>query len=142
VKFEKKNIRLLPQDTDAFGIINWRTYVRYCEEGEMGFMDMLGLSFTYFYKKQKVFFPRRAANFEYLAQVALGDLIDIETQLKHIGSTSFTLEHLFYKKNSETSERILAATAEITVVAYDGIIHSKTPLPSELVDTLTRFMSQ
>lgn len=108
----------------------------------MGFMDMLGLSFTYFYKKQKIFFPRRAANFEYLSQVALGDLIDIETKLKHIGSTSFTLEHLFYKKSSETADRTLAATAEITVVAYDGNIHAKTPLPREFVDTLTRLMSE
>jgi acyl-CoA thioesterase FadM len=105
----------------------------------MGFMEMIGFSFTYFYKKQKIFFPRRAANFEYLSQVVLGDLIDIETQVKRIGSTSFTLEHLFYKKSSETGDRMLAATAEITVVAYDGSIHTKTQLPRELVDALTRY---
>lgn len=55
MQFEKKNLRVLPQDSDSFAIINWETYVRYCEEGELGFMEMLGFSFTYFYEKQKVF---------------------------------------------------------------------------------------
>lgn len=142
MQFEKKNIRLLPQDTDAFGIINWRTYVRYCEEGELGFMELLGFDFTYFYKKQKIYFPRRAANFEYLSQVVLGNLIDIETKVKKIGNTSFTLQHLFYKKTGENGERMLAASAEITVVAYDGSIHAKTRLPAELLAALKSNMIQ
>jgi acyl-CoA thioesterase FadM len=39
---EKTNIRVLPDDTDAFGRLNWLAYVRYCEEGEAGLMEMLG----------------------------------------------------------------------------------------------------
>jgi YbgC/YbaW family acyl-CoA thioester hydrolase len=139
--FEKRNIKLLPQDTDAFAIINWRTYVRYCEEGELGFMELLGFDFTYFYKKQRVFFPRRASNFEYFSQVVLGDLIDIETRVKKIGSTSFTLEHLFYKKRSEKGERVLAAKAEITAVAFNDETHAKTELPDEFVAALKKCLS-
>jgi acyl-CoA thioesterase FadM len=29
----KKKIRVLPDDTDAFGRLNWLAYFRYCEEG-------------------------------------------------------------------------------------------------------------
>jgi Predicted thioesterase len=136
--FEKKNLRVLPQDSDSFAIINWETYVRYCEEGELGFMEMLGFSFTYFYEKQKVFFPRRAACFEYLSQVKLGDYIDIETGVKKIGQTSFTIAHSFYKKESEDGERILAAKAEITVVAFNEDTGAKTDLPEELVTALRK----
>ena len=39
----------------------------------------------------------------------LGDYIDIETGVKKIGQTSFTLEHKFFKKESEDGERVLAA---------------------------------
>jgi len=136
--FEKKNLRVLPQDSDSFGIINWETYVRYCEEGEMGFMEMLSFSFTYFYTKQRIFFPRRAACFEYLSQVKLGDYIDIETSVKKIGQTSFTLAHHFYKKEKENAERVLAAKAEITAVAFDESTHSKTGLPEELIVALKK----
>jgi YbgC/YbaW family acyl-CoA thioester hydrolase len=141
LKFEKRNIRLLPQDTDNFGIINWETYVRYCEEGELGFMEMLGFSFTYFYTKQKVFFPRRAANFEYLAQITIENMVDIETEVKKIGTTSFTLSHCFYKKDSKKGERVLAAKAEVTAVAFNETIHAKVELPEELVVALNRCMS-
>jgi YbgC/YbaW family acyl-CoA thioester hydrolase len=140
MRFEKKNLRVLPQDSDSFAIINWETYVRYCEEGELGFMEMMGFSFTYFYEKQKVFFPRRAACFEYLSQVKLGDYIDIETGVKKIGQTSFTMEHHFYKKERENGERTLAAKAEITAVAFDERTHSKTELPDELVAALKKCM--
>lgn len=136
MQFEKKNLRVLPQDSDSFAIINWETYVRYCEEGELGFMEMLGFSFTYFYEKQKVFFPRRAACFEYLSQVKLGEYIDIVTGVKKIGQTSFTIVHHFYKKESENGERVLAAKAEITVVAFEEVTQSKTMLPEELVAAL------
>jgi acyl-CoA thioester hydrolase len=139
--FEKKNLRVLPQDSDSFAIINWETYVRYCEEGELGFMEMLGFSFTYFYTKQRVFFPRRAACFEYLSQVKLGDYIDIETGVKKIGSTSFTLEHQFFKKESENGERVLAAKADITAVAFDEETHAKTELPGELVVALRKCLA-
>jgi acyl-CoA thioester hydrolase len=138
--FEKRDIRLLPQDTDSFGIINWETYVRYCEEGELGFMEMLGFSFTYFYTKQKVFLPRRAACFEYLSQVTLENMVDIETTVSKIGNTSFTLSHRFYKKDNKTGERELAAKAEVTAVAYNDELHAKVALPEELVVALKRCM--
>jgi YbgC/YbaW family acyl-CoA thioester hydrolase len=141
MQFEKKNLRVLPQDSDSFAIINWETYVRYCEEGELGFMEMLGFSFTYFYEKQKVFFPRRAACFEYFSQVKLGDYIDIETGVKKIGQTSFTIEHHFYKKESENGGRVLAAKAEITAVAFNEDTHAKTELPKEFVAALKKCMN-
>jgi acyl-CoA thioesterase FadM len=39
---EKTNMRVLPDDTDDFGRLNWLAYVRYCEEGEAVLMEMLG----------------------------------------------------------------------------------------------------
>jgi YbgC/YbaW family acyl-CoA thioester hydrolase len=140
--YEKKNVRVLPDDTDAFGRLNWLAYVRYCEEGEAGMMEMLGFSVMRFYRMQKVSFPRRAAIFEYFSPVSPDSFIDIETTIKRVGKTSLTLSHAFYKKNSEEGERILAAKAEVTVVAYDEQAYQKTELPFQLLDALKRLKAK
>lgn len=136
--YEKKNVRVLPDDTDSFGRINWLAYNRYCEEGEMGIFEKLGFSASRFFKERKISFPRRAACFEYCAEVPPDSFIDIETSVKRIGKTSFTLFHRFFKKNVEDGERIFAASAEVTVVAFDHQVYQKTDLPRELRDALKR----
>ena len=140
--YVKKNVRVLPDDTDAFGRLNWLAYVRYCEEGEAGLMEMLGFSVMHFYRTQRISFPRRAAVFEYLSPVSPSSFIDIETTVKRVGKTSLSLSHAFYKKNSEEGERILAAKAEVTVVAYDEQAYQKTELPSQLLDALKRLKAK
>ena len=132
---------MLPDDTDAFGILNWQAYVRYCEQGEVGLMEMLGFNFMHFYKEQKILFPRRAATFEYLSPVSPDSLIDIETTVKKLDKTSFTLCHSFFKKNSEDGERILSAKAEVTAVAFNDQIYENVELPLELVGALRKFLS-
>jgi len=136
--YVKKNVRVLPDDTDAFGRLNWLAYVRYCEEGEAGLMEMLGFSIMRFYRAQRTSFPRRAAIFEYLSPVSPDSFIDIESTVKRVGKTSLTFSHAFYKKNSEEGERLLAAKAEVTVVAFDEQTHQKTGLPTQLLETLKR----
>jgi YbgC/YbaW family acyl-CoA thioester hydrolase len=140
--YEKKNIRVLPEDTDAFGRLNWLAYARYCEEGEVGLMDILGFSIMYFHRTQKMSFPRRAATFEYFSPVAPDNLIDIETSVKRVGKTSFTLSHSFYKKNSVDGERMLTANAEVTAVAFDEQAYQKTKLPFQLSEALRKFATK
>ena len=140
--YEKKNLRVLPDDTDAFGRLNWIAYVRYCEEGEAGLMEMLGYNIMHFYRTQKISFPRRAANFEYLSPVAPDSFIDIETSIKRVGKTSLTLSHVFYKKNDREADRILAAKAEVTFVAFDERGYGKTDLPFQLSEALKRFKAE
>jgi YbgC/YbaW family acyl-CoA thioester hydrolase len=136
MSYEEKNIRVLPEDTDAFGRLNWRVYCRYCEQGEAGLMENLGFTPMYFHKIHRISFPRRAAHFEYVAPVSPEDLIDLETEVKKVGITSITLSHTFYKKRSPQSERRLTTKAEVTIVAYDDRLREKTELPKKLVDTL------
>ncbi len=137
--YEKKNIRVLPDDTDAFGRLSWKAYVRYCEEGEAGLMEMLNFSVMHFYRAFRISFPRRAAVFEYFAPVSPDSFIDIETTVKKVGKTSLTLSYSFYKKNHEEGERILAAKAEVTVVAFDEQAYQKTELPLQLLEVLESF---
>ena len=141
MKYEKTNIRVLPGDADVFGILNWQAYVRYCEEGEVGLMEMMSFNFMRFYNEQKISFPRRAANFEYVSTVSSDSLIDIETTVKKIGKTSFTLSHSFFKKNSEEGERTLSAKAEVTAVSFNFQTREKVQLPAELKGALKRIFS-
>jgi YbgC/YbaW family acyl-CoA thioester hydrolase len=134
--YEKRNIRVLPDDTDAFGRLNWIAYVRYCEVGEAGLMESLGFSVMYFFKRYKISFARRAAVFEYLSPVSPDSLIDLETKVERVGETSLTISHVFYKKNREEDERTLAAKAKVTVVAFDERTNRKTDLPIQLKESL------
>jgi YbgC/YbaW family acyl-CoA thioester hydrolase len=138
VIYEKRNIRVLPDDTDAFGRLNWIAYIRYCEEGEAGLMETLGFSPMFFYRRFKMSFPRRAAVFEYLSPVSPDSFIDLETKVEKVGRTSLTLSHAFYRKNHEEDERILAAKARITIVAFDEQTNQKTDMPVLLTDSLRR----
>ena len=136
MSYEENNIRVLPEDTDAFGRLNWRVYCRYCEQGEAGLMENLGFPTMYFQKIHRISFPRRAAHFEYVSPVSPENLIDLKTEIKRVGTTSLTLLHTFYKKSRMDEKPILAAKAEVTIVAYDDRLHEKTELPRKLVDTL------
>lgn len=133
MSFVEKNIRVIIEDTDAFGRLNWRVYCRYCELGEAGLMNGLGFAQMYFYDKYKISFPRRIADFEYFSQVSPRDSIDLRTEVKKIGTTSLTLTHTFHKKNKKLEKPILAAKAEVVIVAYDEENEVKTRLPEELV---------
>jgi YbgC/YbaW family acyl-CoA thioester hydrolase len=139
--YKKNNLRVLPDDTDAFGRMNWIAYVRYCEEGEAGLLETLGYGVMYFYRI-KISFPRRAASFEYFSPVSADSFIDVETFVTRVGKTSLTLSHLFYKKNSRKGVRTLAAKAKVTFVAFDERGYQKVDLPYQLSEGLKRFQSK
>jgi len=133
---EEKNIRVLIEDTDAFGRLNWRVYCRYCELGEAGLLSSLGFNQMHFYEKHKISFPRRFSSFEYLSQVFPTDSIDFKTEITKIGKTSLTIQHTFYKKSKKQQKPVLAAKAEVVIVAYDEKNQRKTPLPEELIEKI------
>lgn len=99
-------------------------------------MENLGFPTMYFQKIHKISFPRRAANFEYVSPVSPENLIDLKTEIIKVGTTSLTLLHTFFKKSRKGGDPMLAAKAEVTIVAYDDRLKEKTELPRKLVDTL------
>ena len=138
MSYQEKNIPVLPEATDAFGWLNWRLYNRYCEKGEAGLMENLGFPPMYFYKKYKISFPRRHADFEYFSPVSPENLIDLKVEIMRVGTTSITLSYHFYKKSRQQRKQILAGKAEVTIVAYDHRVLQKTELPVELVESIKR----
>jgi acyl-CoA thioesterase FadM len=139
---EEKNITVLIEDTDAFGRLNWRVFCRYCELGEAGLLNGLGFKQMYFYEKYKISFPRRFSSFEYLSQVFPTDVIDFRTEVKKVGNTSLTLSHTFYKRSKKLQKSVLAAKAEVVIVAFDEKNHKKTLLPKELVEKIRKIHPQ
>jgi acyl-CoA thioesterase FadM len=139
MSFVERNIKVIIEDTDAFGRLNWRVYCRYCELGEAGLMDSLGFAPMYFYDKYGISFPRRVATFEYFSQVTPRDSVDLRTEVKKVGTTSLTLTYTFYKKNEKLEKPILAAKAEVVIVAYDEENKVKITLPRELVERIREF---
>ncbi len=63
-------------------------------------------------------------------------MVDLKTEIIKVGTTSLTLLHTFFKKSSKDGDPMLAAKAEVTIVAYDDRLKEKTELPKKLADTL------
>jgi acyl-CoA thioesterase FadM len=104
-----------------------------CELGEEGLISGLGFPTMYFYDKYGIFFPRRAASFEYVSPVSPRDVINLRTEIKKVGTTALTLLHTFYKENKNLEKPVLTARAEVVIVAFDEKNHRKAPLPSWLM---------
>jgi YbgC/YbaW family acyl-CoA thioester hydrolase len=125
----EKNIRVMVEDTDHFGNINWRVFCRYCEVGEVGYLRTLNLDPITLHKKYCIYFPRRDAHFKYLAPMEVGDSIEVRTKIADIGKTSLIWNHEVYKGKT------LVAKAKIVTVAVDKT-KTKVPIPDELRKTL------
>ncbi len=68
--------------------------------------------------------------------------MDVETVVKKVGTTSLTLYHTFYNKNSREAEPFEVATAERTLVAVGRHDRTSRRLPSILVESLRRARPQ
>jgi len=99
-------------------------------------LNSLGFNQMHFYEKHRISFPRRFSSFEYFSQVFPTDSINFKSEIKRVGKTSLTLSHTFYKRSKKQQKPVLAAKAEVVIVAYDEKNHRKTPLPKELTEKI------
>jgi acyl-CoA thioester hydrolase len=126
----KAKDRVLIEDTDAFGRLNWRVYSRYCERGEDGYLRKLGYDVNVLKNKYNICFPRRDAHFEYLAPVYVGETIEIRTRVEKVGKTSLIWNHRFFKGGKTV------AKARVVVVAVDIETGKKVPIPNDIKKVL------
>jgi len=92
----KQNVFLLPvrvyfQDTDAGGVVYHASYVNFFERSRTEWLRTHGYSNAELMKEFGAVFVVRSLKLDYLKPAVLDDLLDVTTQIKHIGRSRLTL---------------------------------------------------
>jgi YbgC/YbaW family acyl-CoA thioester hydrolase len=123
---ETIRVRVPFVDVDSSQRIHFTAMFRYFELAEHALMRELGL--PYATTLQEYRFPRVHLSCDFRAAISYDDLLDIETEVEHVGHTSWTL-HFNARK---VPDGVLAAEGRMTIVALDPETERPTPLPDAL----------
>jgi len=119
-------------ETDAFGHLNNVHFIAYMEGARFDLFKRLGLFnpkdiFTLGYVLARI-------ECDYRRIVRYGERLTIYTGVQEIGSSSFTLGHVFLREDDGE----IVATGKAVLVAFDHQRSTPKPLQEEVVDKLRR----
>jgi acyl-CoA thioester hydrolase len=107
--------RVYYDDTDAGGVVYHANYLRFAERARTESLRELGYDNTWMHKEFGLLLVARHVEIDYRASAVLDDLLDIATQVTHIGNTSMTVKHVFTCKGKVIAE------IQIVLVAISSI---------------------
>ena len=114
-------VRVYWEDTDAGGIVYHASHVRFFERGRTEFLRALGVRQSDFADRSSpdaLLFTVRRMEVDYLRPAGLDDLLHVETSVVEIGGSRLVLDQRLTGEGDP--ERVLVATARVTVVAIGG----------------------
>ncbi|GFZ89017.1 thioesterase [Compostibacillus humi] len=126
-------IKVRINETDMLGHINHASYFTYMEEARLDFLRGLGMDV----KDENFMIVLASATCDFIQQGYFGQSLEVQTTVKKIGTTSFTLGNDILEKESNE----LIAQGEVTVVYFDKENQKPTPLPAELKEQLQAHIS-
>lgn len=104
-----KTYTIVKSDLDRLGHMNYLKYIKHFEIARFEWLQQIGLSFEQLYEKQLGPVVLKLDT-EYTKELRLGDIIEIRTKLKKVGTKSFTLEQIMYDNNQVSSTTIVIMT--------------------------------
>lgn len=126
-------IKVRVNETDMLDHINHASYFTYMEEARLDFLRGLGMDV----KDENFMIVLASATCDFIQQGYFGQSLEVQTTVKKIGTTSFTLGNDILEKESNE----LIAQGEVTVVYFDKENQKPTPLPAELKEQLQAHIS-
>ncbi len=114
-------------DVDASGLGHFGHQVRLLEAAEFQFLSHVGINPGEWFLT-KYLFPRVKLVVDYTAPLHFSDKVQLEVQVGHLGTTSFSL--LIDVINMMSGKK--AMEAKLVIVVLDPITEQPTPLPAEL----------
>ena len=114
-------IPVLWGDMDAFGHVNNIIYLKWCETSRIELFckiwDLDGLKIDEILEKSGVGPILANFNTNYRIPVVCPDTICVKTRIKHIGNTSFGIEHQITSKNNG-SKIVAEADSVVVMINY------------------------
>lgn len=117
-------IKVYYEDTDAGGVVYYANYLRFLERARTEFLAGAGISVAGFHRKGFIFTVTHV-DIRYRRPAALGDIIEIKTELKEVKNASLTFGQQVMKDSA------LIAEAEVTLACV-GSEGKPRRLPEEL----------
>lgn len=103
------SVTVTPGDIDEFAHVNNLVYVKWIQDVAIAHSTALGLGYAQYLERRQAFIVRRH-EVDYLRPVLVGEAIDVETRITHIGLASSTRQ----------TEIRRAATGELVAQALTG----------------------
>lgn len=124
------DFRVYYEDTDAGGVMYHASHLCFAERARTEWLRGLGIEQDVLRRESGIIFVVRRMKVEYLAPARLDDLLQVTSEIHHIGHTSLDLRQTI-RRNSE-----LLAELEVKIVAV-GINGKPTRLPEAIVKLLS-----
>ena len=112
-------------ETDAAGILFFSNQFKMIHDAYECVLENIGFGFADLIRKENFFLPIVHAEADYKKPLFVGDLIEIQVRLTHIGTTSFIFEYTLL----DASQNVVGS-AKTVHVTIDKKTHKKIPLPS------------
>lgn len=123
-------------DTDMAGILYFPRQYRFAHDALEDLVENEGIGFDQLFHKEHFVFVIVHSEADYFAPLKVGDKLEVHTSVKHIGTSSFTVEYKIYKTDGS-----LVGTAQTVHVALDSKSRKKIPIPEKLRHILVKHQS-
>lgn len=118
-------------DIDSVGHVNHTKYLTYFEDARIAwFNEVMGTKWDW--DKHGLILAR--IEVDYLREVKLNDIVEIETKVSRIGNKSFDHAYQLFKVIDD--KRILACKGVATLVSFDYVNNVSTPIPQAWLDKM------
>ncbi len=124
-------------DTDAAGILFFSNQLKIAHDAYESFFEDIGFSLAKIIHKEDFFLPIVHSETEYKSPLSVGDLIEVQTTVARVGTTSFTLAY----KILNAVKDIVGAVKTVHV-SIDKKTRKKIPLPSVLCSKLKELYTE
>jgi acyl-CoA thioester hydrolase len=129
-------------DVDAAGIIFYGSYIRFFEIGETELFRAVGMPYGKIFDELNIWLPRVHLECDFHRAAKMDDLLQVSAYVGKIGRTSLRLNFEVRRKTEDgTIEKDLMATAHFVLVSTDRENLRPLPLPEELREALTPYLS-
>ncbi|MDE3195693.1 MAG: acyl-CoA thioesterase [Acidobacteriota bacterium] len=125
-------IPVLWSDEDTFGHVNNIAYLRWCEEGRIGYLRRIGLLPGI--PPQGIGPIVASLTCHYRTPLNYPDSVVVGTRVVRIGRSSFRMDHRIFSLTA----RLIAAEAETTLVTIDYGTGKPVPVPDPVREAISR----
>lgn len=108
-------LKVYIEDTDYGGVVYHSNYLKYFERARTEWAEQLGLGIAW-QNDQKIYFPVRSANLDYLRPARLGDVLEVVSSIAQLKPASLLYSQ--YLRLVHTPDTILCK-AEIKIACVD-----------------------
>lgn len=125
----KHSIRIDWSELDYFGHVNNVSFFKYVQSARVNFWDKIGLTESHL--KTDIGPLLASCKCDFKRTLHYPGNIEVETNVKHIGNTSFSFQHILRNEKGE-----IAAEAEDVMVMFDFKNNTKVVLTEEFKQSL------